>query len=113
MVENGGNALFTEIASPGQGPAEQTWRGRPADPARGSVTQVKIPLLRVVNLRPAEGSGCGGGPRQAAGGVMPGPVLALARLYASQGSRGCPRSPNRPEGSLSLISLNGLHGKTR
>ena len=65
-----------------------------------------------VGHRPLARAG-GPGPRQAAGGVMPGPVLALARLYASQGPRGCPRSPNRPEGSLSLISPNGLHGKTR
>ena len=54
MVENGQEPLFTEIASPGPGSgpgAINPWRGRPADPARGSVTQVKIPLLRVVNLR--------------------------------------------------------------
>ena len=50
MVENGQEPLFTEIASPGPG-FINPWRGRPADPARGSVTQVKIPLLRVVNLR--------------------------------------------------------------
>ena len=54
MVENGQEPLFTEIASPGPGSGSgviNSWRGRPADPARGSVTQVKIPLLRVVNLR--------------------------------------------------------------
>ena len=56
MVENGQEPLFTEIASrggplPGSGPGViNPWRGRPAaDP--GSVAQIKIPLLRVVNLR--------------------------------------------------------------
>jgi hypothetical protein len=131
MVENGQEPLFTEIASrggplPGSGPGViNPWRGRPAaDP--GSVAQIKIPLLRVVNLRSLwKGSSWEGwaiGHWRGPAGLgrarppavsCPALVLALARLYASQGPRGCPRSPNRPEGSLSLISPNGLHGKTR
>ena len=35
-------------------------------------------------------------------------VLALAHLHVSKGATGCLRPSARPEGSFSLISLNGF-----